>query len=202
MSRAREKGSTDDYRRLSIISLKRDGCLTHGHRFDWTWSRQGQKVASIQIVVEDRHTLRLHYQSRRHGSEAVQHNYAVAVEWTPCHFGGERPWFCCPDCNRRVLYLYGGARFICRHCMRLNYPSQQTSKRNRPFDRAWQLRRQLGCDAGPIDYPAEYIERPKGMHRQTFAKRIEKLTGSEAQAMTVFDEAMERLRPDDYKGQQ
>lgn len=26
----------------------------------------------------------------------------VGVEWTPCTFGGDRPWLLCPGCGRRV----------------------------------------------------------------------------------------------------
>ncbi len=31
------------------------------------------------------------------------------LEWTPCNFGGERPWFVCPGkgCAKRVAILYG-----------------------------------------------------------------------------------------------
>lgn len=193
MSRAREKDTPDDYRRLSMTSLKRDGCLTIGRRFDWIWSRQGQNVASIQITVEDRCTLRLAYQTSRQGADPVQHNYTVAIDWTPCHLGGDRPWFRCPDCGKRVLHLYGGARFVCRHCLRLNYQSQQASKRSRPIDRAWELRRRLGCDAGPFDFPAQYIQRPKGMHRKTFARKLESLIEAEAQADAVIAEWVQKL---------
>ncbi|TRO13107.1 hypothetical protein EQ836_17205 [Ectopseudomonas mendocina] len=79
--------------------------------------------------------------------------------------------------------------------MRLNYPSQQASKRDRALAQAWTLRRRLGCDAGPFEYPAEYIRRPKGMHRATFAKRIEKLARIELQAVAnveTFIAALER----------
>lgn len=193
MSRAREKDTPDDYRRLSMTSLKRDGCLNIGSSFNWIWSRQGQKVASIRLVVEDRYTLRLAYQTSRQGADPVQHSYTVAIDWTPCHLGGERPWFRCPDCGKRVLHLYGGARFICRHCLRLNYQSQQASKRNRPIDRAWELRRRLGCDAGPFDFPAEYIRRPKGMHRKTFARHIERLSEAERQVEAVITALEQRL---------
>nr|WP_313404000.1 hypothetical protein [Pseudomonas sp.] len=183
MARAREKGSTDDYRTLNISALKRESLLRPGISFEWAWWRRGEKVACIDIAIESRHSIRLRYRSSRQGSEQVQHDYPVAISWTPCHLGGERPWLHCPNCERRVLKLYGGAVFTCRHCMRLNYPSQQASKRDRTMDRAWTLRHKLGCDDGPFDYPAQYIRRPKGMHRTTFAKRIEKLTRIELQAV-------------------
>lgn len=193
MARTREKDSTTDYRTLSISTLQRDSRLQPGRSLQWAWWRRGEKVASIGITIESRHSLRLRYQSRSRGGEPIQHDYPVAIGWTPCHLGGERPWLHCPNCSRRVAKLYGGAVFICRHCMRLNYPSQQTSKRDRAMDRAWTLRHKLGCDAGPLDYPAEYISRPKGMHQKTFARRIEQLSRIEAQAMADTLRTMQKL---------
>ena len=193
MSRRREKECTDDYRALSMTRLKRDGCLTIGHRFEWSWSRWGKTLASINIEVESRCALRLSYTSSSRGSEPQQHNYVVSLDWTPCHLGGERPWFRCPDCDRRVLKLYGSARFVCRRCLRLNYPSQQADKRYRPIERAWQLRQKLGCDLGPLDVPAEWIKRPKGMHRRTFARHLERLTEVEGQVDAVMEALEQRL---------
>lgn len=183
MARAREKESTDDYRTLNISALTRESLLRPGISFEWTWWRRGEKVASIGIAIESRHSMRLRYQSSSRGSEPTLHDYPVTIAWTSCHLGGERPWLLCPSCGRRAAKLYSGSVFACRHCMRLNYPSQQANKRDRPLDRAWTLRSALGCDAGPFDYPAQYIRRPKGMHRTTFAKRIEKLVRVERQAV-------------------
>ncbi|RRV36861.1 hypothetical protein EGJ86_14605 [Pseudomonas sp. o96-267] len=193
MARTREKDSTTDYRTLSISTLQRESRLQPGRSLEWAWWRRGEKVASIGITIESRHSLRLRYQSRSRGGDPIQHDYPVAIGWTPCHLGGERPWLHCPNCARRVAKLYGGAVFICRHCMRLNYPSQQASKRDRAMDRVWTLRHKLGCDAGPFDYPAEYIRRPKGMHQKTFARRIEQLSRIEAQAMADTVRTMQKL---------
>ena len=30
----------------------------------------------------------------------------IATVWTPCRFGGKRPWFQCGYCGRRVVRLY------------------------------------------------------------------------------------------------
>lgn len=65
MGRARDKDSTGDYRMLNISSLKRDGCLTPGQSFDWSWWRRGKKVASIGIAIKNRHTMRLRYRLLR-----------------------------------------------------------------------------------------------------------------------------------------
>lgn len=50
----------------------------------------------------------------------------------PCHFGGERFYFECPTCRRRVrcLYLpYMAWRFACRRCHDLTYETQQDTMR-------------------------------------------------------------------------
>ncbi|SIP96916.1 hypothetical protein [Aquipseudomonas alcaligenes] len=193
MARAREKEATEDYRTLNISALKRDNLLRPGLSLEWAWWRQGEKVASIGITIESRHSMRLRYQSRSRGGEPTQYDYAVAIGWTPCHLGGERPWLHCPRCDRRVAKLYGGTLFACRHCMRLNYRSQQASRRDRALDRAWTLRRELGCDSGPFDYPADYIQRPKGMHRKTFTRRIEHLQRIEQRAIADFKSTLFRL---------
>jgi hypothetical protein len=45
---------------------------------------------------------------------------------TPCFFGGERLWFLCPSCSKRVgvLYFIQNA-YACRSCSNLAYRSQQ-----------------------------------------------------------------------------
>ena len=73
--------------------------------------------------------------------------YAVPLEWTPCHFGGVRPWFRCSlvangvPCRRRCRILYrpwGALYFGCRHCHRLTYRSRQIHRNviYEGFDRA------------------------------------------------------------------
>jgi len=42
----------------------------------------------------------------------------IRVSWTACRFGGARPWFHCPYCDRRVAILYWNfAAYFCRHCV-------------------------------------------------------------------------------------
>ena len=134
------------------------------------------------LTVESLIRLRLSYQATAWGQVEAK-NYPVPVVWTPCHLGGCRPWFSCPCCGRRVAKLYGGAVFACRHCWRLNYASQQASKRDRAADRSWNLRRLLGCDEGFLFIPAECIRKPRGMHWRTFNRKIALLRQVEACAL-------------------
>jgi len=42
----------------------------------------------------------------------------IRASRTKVHFGGERPWFHCPQCHNRVARLYGGlGGYFCRACI-------------------------------------------------------------------------------------
>lgn len=183
MSRAKEKDATEDYRALDVRGLHRAGVLSSGYSCSWEWKRRGAVVASIGIEAESRDCLRLRYRLTRNG-QAEAKDYPVPIIWTPCHLGGARPWFLCPCCSRRVAILYGGAVFACRHCRRLNYASQQANKRGRAAERSWDLRLALGCNEGFLSTPAEYICKPKGMHWQTFQRKLEQLKLVDARALS------------------
>jgi hypothetical protein len=80
------------------------------------------------------------------------------IEWTPCHFGGARPWFVCPGimrgvaCRRRVGKLYGAGRyFLCRHCYRLGHASQREDEWGRHS--GGQTSSGGGLDASPVGHP-------------------------------------------------
>jgi hypothetical protein len=64
----------------------------------------------------------------------VQIAYAIRLDWTPCNFGGARPWFLCglvtggKTCNSRARIIYkpyNALYFGCRGCWRLSYASRQ-----------------------------------------------------------------------------
>lgn len=102
------KDTTSDYPALDMRRLQRDGLLTRG-AFGWTWSRNGEEVASIQMRTEVDRVI-LIYRSRSNGGELAPMEYSVYLEWTDCNFGGRRAWFLCPakGCRRRVAILFGG----------------------------------------------------------------------------------------------
>jgi hypothetical protein len=94
----------------------------------------------------------------------------VALSWTACNFGGERPWFVCPGagCSRRVAVLYGpGKYFLCRHCYDLRYESQREDKMHRALRRAQKIWEGLGGSANMME---PFPERPKGMHHDTYMR--------------------------------
>ena len=62
--------------------------------------------------------------------------HTIAYINTKPHLGGDRWWFCCPLCSRRVSYLYlpsETSRFACRLCQSLTYRSSQNSHPGDPL---------------------------------------------------------------------
>jgi hypothetical protein len=50
----------------------------------------------------------------------------VQTQTSPCHLGGQRHWFTCPRCSKRVAVLYAPGRyFACRQCGGLGYATQK-----------------------------------------------------------------------------
>jgi hypothetical protein len=72
------------------------------HRGSGTWGRRCRKGPR---------RVELSY-SRGPEGHKEDVSYAVPLSWTPCNFGGSRPWFVCPgvlegvSCGRRVAKLY------------------------------------------------------------------------------------------------
>lgn len=94
---------------------------------------------------------------------------SIAVVWSWCHFGGSRPWFQCPHCQRRVgkLYTIGGPYLTCRICREFRYASQRRGAKSRLYLQALKLRLRLG---GIASLAEPFPDRPRGMHRKTYAK--------------------------------
>jgi hypothetical protein len=106
----------------------------------------------------------------RQGAEWETVKEPVPLEWTPCNFGGERPWFVCPGagCDRRVAKLYGpGKYFLCRHCYDLRYESQREDKKDRALRLAQKIRTRLGGSANMME---PFPEKPKGRHLDTYMR--------------------------------
>lgn len=160
------KSTTDDYRRLDVRALHKAGMLTTGHVATWNWYSRGVLRASIHVRAEAGQLI-LSYTTTSNGARK-DCSYPVLLNWTPCQFGGARPWFRCPipGCGRRVAILYGGAVFGCRHCRRLAYESQRERGYNRLAGRADKIRRRLGWPVGILN--ATPGTKPKGMHWRTF----------------------------------
>lgn len=116
----------------------------------------------------------------------------VPIEWTPCRYGGRRPWFLCPapGCGRRVATLYGRRDFRCRHCCNLAYRSQLENAGNRAIRRAQKIRMRLGGSPNLLD---PFPQKPARMHWVTYWQLRESAEHAEIQAFQASGAWMGRL---------
>ena len=161
------KDTTEESLPLDIRRLQRSGALTPGQAFSWQWTLNGRLRASIQIRAKA-WQIGLAYSYTPTGGAAEIIRQTVALETTPCTFGGARPWFSCPVCSRRVAVIYGKGRlFACRRCKQLAYTSQREASDDRAARRADRLRKRLGWPPGVFNPVGG---KPAGTHGSTFQK--------------------------------
>jgi hypothetical protein len=177
----------EDYRSIDANQLRRKGCLKPGWSGSWEWTRDGERVAWIDLRAEV-DVLRLTYRVSI-GGEANDIKEAVRLARVSCRFGGTRPYFICPGlrngsaCGRRVTKLYGaGLYFSCRHCYGLAHASQSEGVSDRSLRSANKIRERVGGDPGLAE---DFPPRPKGMWRRTY----ERLRGQAYAAERRADEA-------------
>ena len=163
------KSTTADFLALDIRQIARAGYLEPWRSFSWNWSRNGERVADIRVVIEG-FGARLKYRTRSGGGDWEPMEYTVPFLSQPCHYGGHRKWFACParGCGRRVAILYGGTVFACRQCHNLAYPSQREEHFQRATRRAERIKERLG-------WQTDFGGKPKGMHWKTFERLVREL---------------------------
>lgn len=177
------KDIVDSYLFIDINKLNRDGLLKPGMFYSFHWNnKQGKKLASIAIKVVLNH-LEFTYRYSSKGTKPESVTYEVPVEWSPCNFGGERPWFICPGrgCWSRVARLYLiGKYFRCRHCSNLGYHTQRLDRFSRLLDKANSIRDRLGGKPGML---SSFPDKPKGMHWKTYYRMRREVMMTESNAM-------------------
>ena len=189
-----KKTTTGECHSLDVRDLYRDGLLKPGSWFSSRWLRGDRETGSIRgFTYRDRVIL-----SYRHrgglGGEWENVEESVLLEWTPCNFGGEHPWFVCPGvgCGRRVAILYGpGKYFLCRHCYDLRYESQREDKGHRALRRAQKIRQRLGGSANMME---PFPIRPKGMHHDTYMRLFWEHHGAEMEHLASMREWIDKLK--------
>jgi hypothetical protein len=191
-------------RSIDVNRLHREGCLRAGWIGGWQWTRDGEKVASINLRAEH-DQLRLSYRVRISGGEWEEVAENVSIVRVPCRLGGARPYFICPGvangiaCGRRVTKLHGpGIYFLCRHCYRLANVSQREGESDRALRRANKISQRLGGDPGMA---ARFPEKPKGMWRRTYERLRDQAFDAETLADQAFAIRVQRLlaRSDKFK---
>jgi hypothetical protein len=178
---------------IDIRLLKRKNALTPGTVGKLSWSSHGNKRGAVHFEVQ-KNRLILKYGHRGRGGAWEGVKQAILIEQTPCNYGGNRKWFLCSQCERKVeiLYsLYGEKKyFLCRDCHGLTYTSCNTHPTKRMFNKANRLKEKIGVEPGIMDF---IPEKPKGMHRSTFYKAVREIQKLELLGDQAMFEKWERL---------
>lgn len=172
------KYTVEDCLCLDIKKLSRARILTPGLLTIWQWSNERYDGSKDTIkILTMSYGIKLYYAIKNNmtGDEKFM-DYIVYLTWTNCNYGGRRPWFLCPKCNRRVAILYSkNYFFLCRYCHDLTYASCQESG-----DRYKELRRKIFkilniLREDETSYMALVPPKPKGLHWKTYNRLENKL---------------------------
>ena len=107
------KATVEGCRSIDVLEWHRRGYLRSPRWFSWDWTRDGERVASINVETQRQSAL-LKYRSRSPGEEWSDIEQRVSIGWTPCRFGGERPWFVCSVASNGVVLRSPGHQAVRR----------------------------------------------------------------------------------------
>jgi len=159
--------TTEQVHSVDIRYLKKKGFLNNGSRGNLSWCRGGERTGSISFKTSC-DLITLIYKKRECGESWVDNKEEIKFDKTSCNYGGERKWFLCPHCGKRVAIIYGlNSGFLCRHCYELPYLSQSETYLDRMIRKSRKIRKQLNAD---IDLDIPIYRKPKGMHWKKFNK--------------------------------
>ena len=163
----------------------------------WQWVSDEENVATIG-VVSSRDGVTLKYKSRSYGEDWSDVEHHVPISWTPCRFGGERPWFACS--------AYGSGKSAARCCQaiparqvicvpslprpRLCQPTRSLQP-TRPLPRS-KIGSRLG---GSVSMFEDFPDKPKGMHWRTYDRLRGRYDMAEARSMAGLERFLNRLDP-------
>jgi hypothetical protein len=180
-----------------VMRLARAGYLPGPRYGGWQWSSSGGTTASIQIR-SGRQSITLEYRVRAASDDWQAAQQAIPIHWSPCRFGGERPWFVCDVsangvyCGRRVAKLYSAGRlFACRHCYRLGYAVQRDGPMDQAHHNLARLHRKLGAEYRGPDWPTP--PKPKWMRRKTYSQISKQVEAGQEQLEEVFVAGAQRI---------
>ncbi|XVH33888.1 hypothetical protein ACNS7O_19025 (plasmid) [Haloferacaceae archaeon DSL9] len=125
--------TVEQCRHLDVNWCNSEGVLKPGHSGTITWSSEHGENNGISYIFRslgENDVLELRYSryNRYLDDEPRNVTCTIPIDYTECNFGGERPWFRCPQCHDRVGKLYSTPRsdhYVCRDCGNLIYQSQE-----------------------------------------------------------------------------
>lgn len=172
-----ENGHGDEVASI-MVHIERDG----EPRFTPTHDDIGREDVADPLADRATH-LRLEYTTSPDADDSREHEHRITLEYTPCTFGGVRPWFLCPGrrCSDRVGKLHlppGRETFACRECYELGYYTSRQSgvewkQAELRYRRAFAKADAKDRRPHPESMSPLVPERPKGMHQDTFEELLE-----------------------------
>ena len=161
------KNTTDQYRFIDILTWHRKGLLKNGVSFVCQWLLDDRVITSFNVYVYQNEIV-IQYYVIRENEIVDEKKHIIGLNYTPCHYGGYRTWFCCPceNCNRRVAILYLKDGFSCRQCAELVYRSQREIELELVKRRISKIKKRLKSK-NPRAL-ISYVTKPKGMHMKTY----------------------------------
>jgi hypothetical protein len=181
--------TTADAFSVDANTLRKAGVLVPGWSGGWQWTRDGERVADVRITTTDT-GLSLAYRTRTGNEPWRDMSETVAVIWSACRFGGQRPFLICPCCGRRAVKLRLLGKVACRACHRLPYHSQRLGPLDRALRRANMIRVRLGGEPG-MAWPIP--PKPKGMRWATYDRLRHEVIQAELVADAMLETQYERL---------
>lgn len=151
---------------LDIAQLQREGLFrTMVLHVGWP---NGARISVVRLASD---CLRLLYRYRsQEGAAWCDVEERIPVTTTQQRFGGDRRWFRCPSCERRVRILYAGPRFRCRSCHRLYYSSQSEGIADRANRGMFKIVKRLDPSENFNNLP----RRPKNMRWRTYRRLLQR----------------------------
>jgi len=183
--RSARKTTLDQVNRIDIRYMKKQNILKPGSNGNFNWARNGKPNGSIKYRCHD-YFLQLNFSYRQLGHEWQTVEQRISFDRTPCHYGGERLWFLCPNCNKRVgILCCDDSKFLCRHCHRLPYASQHQQRLTRLISQKHKLGEHIFASYAHGDG----LGKKKGMHWRTFSRlhaRYQTIEQDWQQHMTAY----------------
>ena len=165
------KTKIDDLLELNSNWLSRHGLLEPG-KHSITWSNSHYRASANILARQD--FIELSYRTKL--GKMVQE---VEIDWAKCGAGGRRAYFLCPRCGKRCYKLFlREFRWVCHRCTGLLYEVQIEDDADKALRRSKKLRQRLGA---PMMTGAP-VEKPKGMHWQTYFRLWGRLIHEEEKA--------------------
>lgn len=169
----------DDCASLDINWLRSQGKLWPPTRFSLTWRQAG--IRSIEVNVHVKTGALEASWADNEGDDGAKVEARVKFCRTRCHFGGSRPWFCCPRCRARCGKVYFARHgLVCRRCLGLAYRCQSETLGDRSRRIARRIRRRLGAGA---DLARPLPFKPRGMHWRTYETLVKRCSEAEETAI-------------------